>query len=83
MTWKDEIRKEHQDLIEIGQFELVKKVEDAIKDLGKIEDILDDLDVDSHVELSKLAKSIIATLSLFADNEKGIEELKDNIDDRW
>ena len=77
MTWKNEIKKEHQDLIEIGQFKLVNKVEDAIKDLDRLEDIINDLDVDSHVELSKLAKSIIATLSLFADNEKGIEELKD------
>jgi len=83
MTWEDEIKKEHQDLIEIGQFKLVNKVEDAIKDLDRIEDIINDLDVDSHVELSKLAKSIIATLSLFADNEKGIEELKDWIDDSW
>ena len=83
MTWKNEIKKEHQDLIEIGQFKLVNKVEDAIKDLDRIEDIINDLDVDSHVELSKLAKSIIATLSLFSDNEKGIEELKDWIDDSW
>ena len=83
MTWKNEIKKEYKDLAELGLIKLVDKVEDAIKDLDRIEDILDDLDVGSERELSKLAKSIIETLSLLADNEKGIKELIEDREDRF
>lgn len=83
MTWENEIRKEYRDLTKLGLIKLVSLVEDAIKDLDRIEDILDDLDVGDEIELSKLAKNVVVTLNLLADNRKGIKELMEDRQDRF
>ena len=83
MTWENEIRKEYRDLTKLGLFKLVDLVEKCIKDLDRIEDILDDLDTGDEIELSKLAKNIVVTLNLFADNRKGIKELIEDRQDRF
>ena len=83
MNWEDEIRKEYRDLTKLGLIKLVSLVEDAIKDLDRIEDILDDLDVGDEIELSKLAKNVVVTLNLLADNRKGIKELMEDRQDRF
>ena len=83
MNWEDEIRKEYRDLTKLGLIKLVSLVEDAIKDLDRIEDILDDLDVGDEIELSKLAKNVVVTLNLLADNKKGIKELMEDRQDRF
>lgn len=83
MTWENEIRKEYRNLTKLGLIKLVDLVEDAIKDLDRIEDILDDLDTGDEVELSKLAKNIVITLNLLADNKKGIKELIEDRQDRF
>tara|TARA_B100001287_G_scaffold251927_1_gene233506 strand:- start:2744 stop:2995 length:252 start_codon:yes stop_codon:yes gene_type:complete len=83
MTWENEIKKEYKDLTKLGLIRLVSLVEKCIKDLDRIEDILDDLDTGDEIELSNLAKNIVVTLNLFADNRKGIKELIEDRADRF
>ena len=83
MTWEDEIKKEYKDLTKLGLIRLVSLVETCIKQLDRIEDILDDLDTGDEIELSNLAKNIVVTLNLFADNRKGIKELIEDRADRF
>ena len=83
MTWENEIKKEYKDLTKLGLIRLVSLVEKCIKDLDRIEDILDDLDTGDEIELANLAKNIVVTLNLFADNRKGIKELIEDRADRF
>jgi len=83
MTWENEIKKEYKDLTKLGLIRLVSLVETCIKQLDRIEDILDDLDTGDEIELSNLAKNIVVTLNLFADNRKGIKELIEDRADRF
>jgi len=83
MTWENEIKKEYKDLTKLGLIRLVSLVETCIKQLDRIEDILDDLDTGDEIELANLAKNIVVTLNLFADNRKGIKELIEDRADRF